>query len=339
MSDNRDEFTRFRDKALAKSSREVMDNFKETLRQDMEQRSENIQPWHSFWYHRPTRDFPPKSIRHPSEYDGGDRINIVCTQTELKPSEQKKLVQSWCEALPGLDKVEYIWFSSRANQQLFDAVCQMKSIKGLSIKWSGIKSIEAVAHAKTLKYLSIGSSPSITPLAPLAELPLLEWLELENIRASADLSFVSGLTGLKGLRVAGDGHSPKYLNVERLEPLLSLQSLYWLSLNVVKVQQGGLAPLARLRALKYLFLSNKYEMEDVAALVGSRPDIECDLFTPVDGPLGYIRCKKCGQQTMMLLTGKGKPSLCQSCDADKIARHLKTFDDIANKYLKWSKKI
>ncbi|WP_293726391.1 hypothetical protein, partial [Thiolapillus sp.] len=41
---------------------------------------------------------------------------------------QRKLVESWCEALPGLDKVEFLWLSSRVNQPLFDAACQMKSL-------------------------------------------------------------------------------------------------------------------------------------------------------------------------------------------------------------------
>ncbi len=330
--DAKDEFTQFRENAMAKSSKDVLDGLKEQLREDMERRSEDIQPSHSFWYHRPTRDFPPKSIRYPEEYDGGDRINIVCTQTELKPTEQKKLVQAWCEALPGMDKVEYVWFSSRVNQQLFDAVCQMKSLKGLYVKWSGIKSIESIEQAQTLKYLHIGSSPAISPLTPLASLPLLEWLELENIRAASDLTFAADLIGLKGLSIAGDGHSPKYLNVDSLEPLQSLQNLHWLALNTVRVQRGGLLPLAKLNQLKYLFLSNKYQMEEVAALAGSRPDIECDLFQPVDGPCSFLACKTCGERSLMQLTGKGIPWMCQYCDTEKIQNHVEKFNFIASGY-------
>ncbi len=113
MSDSRDKFTQFREKLKAKSSKGVLQGSMDMVKQEMYLRSEGVQPSHSFWYHRPTKDFPPKSIQYPSDYEGNDRINIVCTQTELKPGEQKKLVQSWCKVLPGLDKVEYIWFSSR----------------------------------------------------------------------------------------------------------------------------------------------------------------------------------------------------------------------------------
>lgn len=337
MSDTSDGFTRFRKKSKAKSSKEVLNGFVDMMKQEMNLRSEDVQPSHSFWYHRPTKDFPPKSIRYPSDYDGSDRINIVCTQTELKPTEQKKLVQSWCELLPSLNKVEYIWFSSRTTQELFDAVCEMKSLKGLYIKWSGVKSIERIAKAQRLKYLHIGSSPSLSPLDPLHELPRLEWLELENIRACSDLTFTKNLTNLKGLSIAGDGNSIKYLKAKTLEPLTALQELYWLSLGAFMVEKDGLLPLSKLRKLKYLVLSNRYKMEDVAALAGSRPDIECPLFDPISGPYD-IACKKCGERKLMLPTGKGKPWMCESCDSGRIEKHIKEFNEIVNQYLKWSTK-
>lgn len=337
MNDSKDEFTLFRDKTKAKSSKEVFQGFMDLMNQEMHLRSEDVQPSHGFWYHRPTKNFPPKSIRYPSDYDGSDRINIVCTQTDLKPSEQKKLVKSWCEVLPELDKVEYIWFSSRATQELLNAVCEMKSLKGLYIKWSGIKSINNIVKAKSLRYLHIGSSPSLAPLEPLVQLPSIEWLELENIRACSDLSFTSNLTNLKGLSIAGDGNSIKYLKAKTLEPLTALQNLYWLSLGTFIVEQDGLLPLAKLRKLKYLFISNKYLMEDVAALAGAMPDVECDLFDPVSGVYDFFTCKKCGERKMVLPTGKGKPWMCQSCDAKRIEKHINQFNDIANKYLKWSK--
>ena len=338
MTDSKDEFTLYREKAQAESLKEALQGFLDLVKQETHLRSEDVRPEQSFWYHRPTKDFPPKSIRYPSDYDGGDRINIVCTQTDLKPDEQKKLVKLWCDVLPRLDKVEYVWFSSRATQELFDAVCEMKTIKGLYIKWSGMKSIDHIAKAKTLRYLHIGSSPSLAPLEPLHQLPNLDWLELENIRACSDLTFTQKLTTLKGLSISGDANSIKYLKLKTLQPLIALQQLYWLSLQTVVVDQDGLLPLARLRKLKYLFLSNKYEMEDVAALAGARPDVECDLFEPVSYVYDFLACKKCGRRKMVLPTGKGKPWMCQLCDSKKIEKHVKQFHDKANEYLKWTSK-
>lgn len=333
MAKEKDNITRHGEKIREESSKELPQGFLDLIKQEIHLQGEDVQPSDGFWYHRPTKNFPPTSIRYPSEYDGSDRLNISCTQTELQPNAQRKLVQSWCERLPTLDKVKFIWFSSRATQELFDAVCEMDSLKGLYVKWSGIKSIENVTKLDQLKYLHIGSSPSLSPLEPLTDLPGLEWLELENIRACSDLSFASSLRTLKGLSIAGDGNSPKYLKAKTLTPLENLQNLYWLSLGTFMVEQDGLLPLAKLKKLRYLRLSNKYKMEEVAALAGSRPDIECDLFDPVSGVFDYIACKKCGEQSMVLPTGKGKRWMCTSCDKHKIETHVNQFNEIAAKYL------
>lgn len=339
MTDDKDDFTLHKENANANLAKESLQGFLALMQQEMHLRSDDVRPSDSFWHYRPTRNFPPRSIRNPSDYDGSDRLNIACTQTELKPVDQKKLVESWCEVLPSLDNVEYLWFSSRTPQELFEAACDMRSLKGLYIKWSGIKSIDSIGKAKHLKYLHIGSSPSLAPLAPLEQLPNLEWLELENIKACSDLSFTKRLKKLKGLSVAGDGNSLKYLQIQSLEPLTALQDLYWLSLRTTTVEQDGLLPLARLKSLKYLCISNKHRFEDVAALAGARPDIECELFEPVSGVYDFMACKKCGQHTMVLPTGKGKPWMCQTCDKEKIEKHVTQFNKIVNEFSTSNQKL
>ena len=332
MPEDPDEFTRFREKARAQTSRRLLEEFKERVKQAVHGHGDQAQA--GFWAYRPGHDFPPEAIRHPSEYDGGRHLNLACTQTDLKPSAQRKLVESWCEALPGLDKVEFLWFSSRANQPLFDAACQMKSLEGLYVSWSGIKSLNSIVRLRRLRYLYLGSSPSLASLAPLEEAAPLEWLELENIAACSDLSFLAAHPSLKGLGVSGVEN--KYLNVHSLAPLTHLQALEWASLRLVRIKSGGLWPLARLRRLKYLYLSNKYPMEELAALAGMRPDIQCDLFQPI-APVEYMTCKKCGTHNLVMLTGKGKPCLCPSCDEERLKRHIDAFETIRKAQKQWLK--
>jgi len=311
---------------MKKAFEDIVDEIKKELFKG----SDDIKPWHSYWFHRPTKDFPPKVIQHPREYHGSDRLNLACTQTDLKPSEQRKLVQEWCDLLPTLENVRFLWFSSRVSQPLFEAACEMENLVGLFIKWSGISSIDSIPKLKNLGYLHIGSSPSIDPLEPLTRLPTLEWLELENIRASSDLGFLSTMTNLKGLSIGGDSNSIKYLKAESLAPLENLQKVFWLSLPTFVPRDGSLMPLAKMRSLKYLLISNKYKMEEIARLAGARPDIECERFKPMTDVLGYFICKKCGKNRMVLLTGKGKPILCLDCDAERIARHVNAFNEIVN---------
>lgn len=302
------------------------------VRQLTEENSENVQPWHSFWYHRPTRNFPPRSIRDPEQWEGGERLSLAVTQTDLKPAEQKKLVQRWCELLPTLKDVRFLWFHSRVSPELFEAACQLPNLEGLYVKWSGIKDFTPITKlAGTLRYLHMGSSPSLEPLDVLSELPLLEWLELENVRAAAQLEFVSTLKSLRGLGLHGDTNSLKALKVASLSPLAGLDKLTWLSLSALRSEDESLAILATLPSLRYLLINNHFPWQEYAKLAGLRPDIDCDRFTPVSEPVNWTACKKCKQKTMVMLTGKGMPMLCHACDFDKLCAIRSNFHTLVIK--------
>lgn len=284
-----------------------------------------IEPWHSFWHHRPELNFPPKTIRELADYQGGKHLALACTQTELSAAAQKKLLNSWCEYLPQLQQVEFLWLQSRVPQQLFDAACAMPKLKGLYIKWGGMTSAAAISAAGQLTYLHLGSTPSLQPLDVLSELTQLRWLELENIRASHDLSFLTPLTALRGLSLTGDSNSLKTLKLNSIAPLLSLQQLQWLQLQTVDIEDQSLELIAMLPALKQLLLSNTFPMAEIALLAGRRPDIHCDLFQPCSEVVSWTKCKKCQNATMVMLTGKGTPWLCTSCDWARISRHQDEF--------------
>lgn len=292
-------------------------------------KAEVIEPWQSFWYHRPHLNFPPGPIREIADYDGSERLSLACTQTDLGAAAQKRLVKAWCDYLPTLAGVKFLWFRSRVTQELFDAACAMPNLEGLYIKWGGITSSLAIRALKHIRYLHIGSSPSLQPLEVLSELTHLRWLELENIRAASDLSFLEPLVELRGLSVTGDSNSLKALSIATLTPLQSLKNLEWLQLGTVTVEDESLAPIARLPHLKQLLLSNRFLMEEVASLAGRLPHVSCDLFTPVGDPVEWTQCKKCKRSTMVMLTGKGAPWSCTTCDATRIQRHEDAFRSIA----------
>jgi hypothetical protein len=300
------------------------------VRQLTEENSENVQPWHSLWYHRPTKNFPPRSIRDPEQWEGGERLSLACTQTELKPAEQKKLVQRWCALLPTLKDVRFLWLQSRVPPELFEAACQLPNLEGLYVKWSGIKDFTPIAQlAGSLRYLHMGSSPSLAPLEILSELPLLEWLELANVRAASQLEFTSALKNLRGLGIHGDTNSLKALKVKSLAPLAGLDNLTWLSLSAIRSEDESLAVLVTLPSLRYLLINNHFPWQEYAKLAGQRPDIECDRFTPVSEPVNWTACKKCKQKTMVMLTGKGIPMCCLKCDKLKLNAHQNNFIGIA----------
>tara|TARA_R110002020_G_scaffold164057_3_gene350402 strand:+ start:744 stop:1700 length:957 start_codon:yes stop_codon:yes gene_type:complete len=287
-----------------------------------------VLPGDSYWYHRPQRDFPPATITDPAHYAGGDRLSLAITQTNLPAREQRALVTRWCELLPTLDEVRTLWFHTRVTQEIFEAACTMPRLQGLYVKWSAITSLAPLAGHRALSHLHLGGAPSATGLEALATLPALVDLELHNVNASADLAFVQGLQGLRALGLAGDSNSIKPLKIPSLAPLADLQEIERLSLHTVRVGDGSLAPLAEMRKLRWLSLANVFPMEEVARLAGRRPDIECDLFVASNGPVASIACKKCRRYTLHMTTGKGKPWLCETCDGDRLAKHLAAFETL-----------
>ena len=110
-----------------------------------------------------------------------------------------------------------------------------------------------------------------------------------------------------------------------LAPLRALSNLEWLQLATITVEDESLAPIGELPRLKQLLLSNRFPMEEIASLAGRLPGVSCDLFRPIGEPVGWSTCKKCKRATMVMLTGKGAPWSCTSCDVKRIERHEQAF--------------
>lgn len=292
-------------------------------------RGEIHEPGDSYWYHRPTLDFPPRTVRDPADYGGGERLSLGITQTGLPAAQQKALVRRWCELLPTLSGVRTLWFHSKVTQEMFEAACAMPGLEGLYVKWSGITSLRPLTGQANLAYFHLGGAPSAEHLDALATLPRLVDLEICNVRAAGDLRFLHDLPRLRALMLAGDSNSIKALKIGTLAPLATLQELERLTLMTVQVDDGLLSPLAGLPRLKHLRLPNRFPMEEFARLAGRRPDIQCDSFEPVAGPVNWLTCKICRRKSMHQLIGKGKPWLCEHCDAARLAKHIADFKAIA----------
>ena len=121
----------------------------------------------------------PTPISELAAYNQEEILSLSCTQLNLSATMQKKVVREWVAALPKLP-IKHLLFWSKVDQELFDAAVQIPGLESLYIKWSSIKSIEAIKQCKTLKALHIGSSPSLTGLNNLRELGALFSLTLEN---------------------------------------------------------------------------------------------------------------------------------------------------------------
>ncbi len=202
-----------------------------------------------FWYHRPKSGFPPESIAEPDQYDGGPNLNVVCTQPRDRTAHaQKKLVDSWCTALPDMEGVKFLWFNSRVPQRLFDAACSVPGLAGLYVKWSGIKSLAALQEAGDLRYLHLGSSTGIESIEPLGAMTQLRWLGVKNFKRVSRLDPLSALIQLDGLSVEGSMWTTQ--GVETLAPIGALHQLQFLSIINLRSRARTLRPLFSLTNLE-----------------------------------------------------------------------------------------
>lgn len=227
-----------------------------------------------FWYWRPKEDFPPEPIQEPEEFDGRSVLNIACTQTGLTPRSQAKLVRRWCELLPTLKGVEFLWFCSKVTQELFDAACSVPGLQGLYVKWSGIKSIEAIATAKKLAFFHLGSSTQLVSIEPLVRVKNLIWLEVENIKRIQDLGVLGKLKQLQGLAIEGSIWTTQ--RVDSLAPLAQLRSLRHLSIANLRAKDKTLRPLFSLSSLELFCAANWWSDDELEELRRRNPKVRIE---------------------------------------------------------------
>lgn len=223
-----------------------------------------------FWRYRAGEDFPPDPVRRLEDYRGTERLNLACTQTELTPYRQRKLVEAWCDALPTLTDLRYLWMSTRVSQAMFEAACRVPRLEGLYVKWGGIDDLSPLLQQMGLHFLHIGSSPGITSIECLSELRSLEVLELENLHRIDDISVIGGLGGLLGLALYG---GEKGWRIRSLGPLSRLGALRYLFIPGVRVEDGSLRPLRQLGSLRTLRLDSRWPPDDVLELQLRYPEL------------------------------------------------------------------
>jgi hypothetical protein len=204
-----------------------------------------------FWYYRPEADFPPPPVTRPEEVKPTDRLAVSCTQTGLRPADQRKLVEHWCRFLPTLVDVRFLWLTSRVPQAIFDAACRIRCLEGLWIKWSGLTNIDALQESRVLRYFHLGSSTGLRSIESLSQHRQLRWLGLENLKRIREFEPVGDLAELEGLTLEGSMWTTQ--RVRTLAPIGRLRKLRYLSIVNLRSDDRTLAPLFSLHNLETFY--------------------------------------------------------------------------------------
>jgi hypothetical protein len=155
---------------------------------------------------------------------------------------------------------------------MFDAICEMKGLQALWLKWSGIKSIDNVTKLKSLQCLHIGSSTQIQSIEPLTQIEQLVWLELENIKLIRDVSPIGKCTQLVGLAI--DGSMWTTQRVETLRPIGNLVSLNYLRIVNLRADDKTLRHLFPLQNLHRFHAATWWDQEEVEEIRRNNAKLE-----------------------------------------------------------------
>jgi Leucine-rich repeat (LRR) protein len=228
------------------------------------------------------------------------------------------------EILSQFSKLKSLWCFNVSKKD-FDLICECSTLENLYIDTSRTDDITKLNNITNLKILSLESFTNVESLANLSRSLELEGLALINFKRIDSIAHLAGLTNLQQLAVAGGMWAR--MNISSLKPLESLSNLRYIDLTNLKVKDESLRPLAGLQNLELLEIANFYPMEEFAWLSGNLRDTECSWFEPfVDL---RFDCARCGYASRVMLTGKGKTSLCKICDALKLEKHVEQFRKIA----------
>ena len=207
-------------------------------------------------------------------------------------------------------------------------VGSLATLRRLYVEGVRLPNLNAFAELTSLEVLSIDGCTRVTSLDELAPLCGVEALGITHFPKVHSLQPLTQFRALTALVVAGGMWAR--MTVDSLSPLASLLGLRFLHLTDLKALDESLEPLLSITGLKRLDLPNFYPMEEFARLSARLPKTQCTWFEPVV-PLSSSPCQKCGQPTLVLLTGKGMPSLCSLCDSARVKKHVEHFRSVVAK--------
>ncbi len=182
------------------------------------------------------------------------------------------------------------------------ALTSFTGLRQLALCWNTkLEDISVLAAIEHLEVLVLSDTPKVHDLAPLAQCSLLSALEF-----------------------SGGIQSKNY--AESLTPLAQMPSLEDLVLANLKVETGGLRPLADCKRLRNLWVSNQFPTEDYAFLSVKLPNVQCNMFqpfVPLSQPVG-------GKDAMIV--GKGRGFLNSREDAVKIEKYKLKFAELQSRF-------
>jgi hypothetical protein len=199
-----------------------------------------------------------------------------------------------------------------------DRLATLLRTRALALYDTQVEDLSFLQRLDGLEWLGLTWNTKVTSLEPLAALKGLTRLSISDTPKVRDLDPLGSLPNLVALNYSGGMWSK--VTAATLEPIARLAALEELVLTNLKVLEGGLRPLGRLRQLRALDLSNQFDTADYAYLSVALPGTQCRHFAP------FVPIEIDGLKADSMVVGRRKPFLDSKRDADRLARYVAEFE-------------
>ncbi|MBB6521770.1 leucine-rich repeat domain-containing protein [Pseudoteredinibacter isoporae] len=188
-------------------------------------------------------------------------------------------MSEWRNKLHLFEKLSYLGVDGSVNQVFFNEICQIKSLKRLSILRSRISSIKDISNLSNLTHFNLAGAPGVEGFEALRALDHLSVLSLSgNFREMNSLDHVGELSGVESLTL--DGTETRTKEYDTLLPIASMTNLKVIMLYNVKSKDLGLSPLADIQSLEYIHIPPIYlrfwKKKDYQLLYESLPNLRTE---------------------------------------------------------------
>jgi hypothetical protein len=218
-----------------------------------------------------------------------DVFNADCLSISILPidlpdksaSYRKDLVLRWLKVLPQLHNLRSLSIRLKADQEFFEAVCQMRHLESLFITTSNVTKINSLSNLEKLTRLHLNSFTRLVDISPLEKLDKIKILSISNSFKVENYDVIGKIDNLIALGLHGDESSPKNLRLPSLKPYSNLRQLRHLDLRVTTIIDNSYEILLKLENLER-FDTFAIISKDLREKIKDHPSLKAGFFIDWD---------------------------------------------------------
>lgn len=221
--------------------------------------------------------------------------------------------------------IEHLWLIG-ANDKELRKILPLVNVKYLNVYQLLAKDLSILETLEQTETIILNWNTKSTSLWDISKNKGLKTLEITDFSKLENIDQLSLATQINDLTLRG-GHG-KPLKIKSVSPLKGLLNLRTLCLTNLKIADDTLQPLAHLRKLTSLYLSNQFETYEYAWLATRLPNTKCIMFQAINS------CNIVGVNNELvsdtMVTGRRKPFLLSGKDQSKIDKYIRDFEKLKN---------